>query len=90
MEPISFTGIIGGVFAIAKAVPVFDKWLETLATAYIQWKQAEMREENRGAIRKALSTQDQRPIEEAFGNPDAGEIAPVRGSEIRDSLPGVE
>lgn len=89
MEPITFGVVINGIFAIAKAVPIFKEWLAKLSVAFIKWQAKEMKQEHREAIHKALSEDDQRPIEEALGNPNAGELSGVPGSEIRGPLPGV-
>lgn len=77
------------LLSIAKAVPIVDKWIEQLSTLYFQTRIAEMKKENRDAIKTALEKQDQRDLERALGSTIAGEPSGTPGSEIIDKLPGV-
>lgn len=75
--------------AIAKAVPVVDKWLSVLVAAYTTARIEAMAKEDREAIRKAFAEHDQRALEKSIGHPDPGAPSGVPGSVIRDRRPGV-
>lgn len=79
--------IFTGILAIFKAIPVLDQWLEKFVTFYVEQKWKAMLEENRAAIRKALVEHDQRDIEKAIGNPEAGEPSKAPGVVIVDHPP---
>lgn len=81
--------IISGIIAVAKAVPIFDKWLGQLFVAYAQIRIASMKKENVQAIKAAIEAYDQRAAEIAIGSPHAGEPTNLPGSIIVDTLPGV-
>jgi hypothetical protein len=72
------------ILALAKALPIIDKWLGELFAAYLVQKRKEVQEATERAINEAIKNQDQRPIESSqiSGKPSG------LGS-IRDSLPGV-
>jgi hypothetical protein len=72
------------IIALAKALPIIDKWLGELFAAYQVQKKKEIQEATERAINEAIKNQDQRPIEslQISGKPSG------LGS-IRDSLPGV-
>lgn len=78
------------LFVIFKAIPSLKSWWDSLVTAYLTHKYAEMKKENRDAISKAFETQDQRPLEEALGSSHPGQHSIVIGSDVVDSLPGVQ
>jgi hypothetical protein len=82
--------ILGILLAVFKAVPILKQWWDQLLVMYIERQKAKLREEIRKAIIYALVEQDQRDIEKAVGNPNAGEPVRVPDSEIVDSLPGVK
>lgn len=79
--------IFAGIVAIAAAVPVIDKWLQSFVAFYAASQLSRMKKENIDAIREAFYEHDQRGIEKAFGNPNAGEPSGV--GIIVDSIPGV-
>lgn len=73
------------ILAIAKALPIIDKWLGELFAAYQVQKKKEIEEANKKAIDDAIKSQDQRSIES-----DQTSGKPSGMGTIRDSLPGVE
>lgn len=81
---------ISTVIAVIKVIPAIKSWFESLIAAYVAAEIAAMKKENREAIRRAFDEHDQRPLEFAIGNPNAGEHSGIEGTEIRDSLPGVK
>jgi hypothetical protein len=62
---------------------------EGLMVVYVQAKVASMKKENRDAIIEAFIKHDQRAIEKALGNTNAGGASNAPGSQIVDDLPGV-
>jgi hypothetical protein len=81
------TNIILAILAIARAVPVIAEFLEKLSVAFTASRLASFRKENLEALRKAVKEYDQRDLEKAIGNPNAGEPSGDAGSEIVDSIP---
>lgn len=79
--------ILGLLLALFKAVPALEKLWEDIVTTYVAAKIAQMKVANRDAIRRAIDTHDQRPIEVQIGSDTAGK--PTGLGEIRDTLPGV-
>lgn len=81
--------IIALITGIVKAIPVIDKWIQQFIVYYTNKKIDEMERENVAALKKAIYEYDQRDLEKAIGNPNAGEESHAPGSEIVDDLPGV-
>jgi hypothetical protein len=81
--------LFNAIIALASMFKIGKELLDSFAVYYFQKKLAEMKEENRLAIKKAIEEHDQRDIEKALGNPNAGEASYAAGSEIVDHLPGV-
>lgn len=79
--------VISAILAVAKAVPVFDSWIQQLITSYVNSAIDRMQYENWTAIKKAVNDKDQRDLEKAIGNPAAGE--PSGFGDIRNNLPGL-
>ncbi len=77
--------IIATILAIAKAIPIIDKWLGELVAAYQAYKKKEVEESTKRAIDEGIKNQDQRPVES-----DQTSGKPSGLGTIRDSLPGVE
>jgi hypothetical protein len=75
--------VIDLILAIAKAIPVIDKWLDALTVARIE----SMKKTQREALRKALDEHDQRDLEKAIGSPGAGEPSGNPDSVISDTPP---
>jgi hypothetical protein len=73
------------ILALAKAIPVIDKWLGELAIAYQIYKKKEIEEATKRAIDEGIQNQDQRPIES-----DQTSGKPSGLGTIRDSIPGVK
>lgn len=69
-----------------EAVPAIKDWVEKLIALYVATRIASMKQENREAIKKALIEHNQIPLEQAIGNPHAGEPSGVPGSVIVDSI----
>lgn len=75
--------IIAGIVAVAKAIPVVDKWLQQLMLAYAKnridaWDKAIFE-----GIKTAIVERDQRDLEKAIGNPNAGEPSGNPGTSVR-------
>lgn len=87
LKPMSFTSIIAGILALAKAVPIIDSWIQQLSTAYLQQQISTMKQANIDAIRLALVAHDQRGLENAIGSPTAGLPSGDAGSTIISGLP---
>ena len=77
--------IISLILAIAKTIPIIDKWLGKLVAAYQTYRKKEIQEATKRAINEAIKTQDQRPVES-----DQTSGKPSGMGTIRDHLPGVE
>jgi hypothetical protein len=77
------------ILALLKAIPTLQKYFDQFLAWYVEREIASIKKEYRDAIERALASCDQRPIEEAMGNHNAGSIAPHAGTSIVDSLPGV-
>lgn len=82
--------VLSLLLAIFKAIPVLKKSWDQLMDLYIASELTRMKKENQDAINKAFDKQDQRPIEEALGSGSKGLRSGVSGSELFDSLPGVQ
>jgi hypothetical protein len=82
--------LFSSIVALAKAIPVVDKWFQQFVTYYVNSAIDRMAVENREAIKKAIEDQDQRDLEKAIGNANAGELSEVPGTVVRDNLPGVK
>ena len=78
------------IIAVIKAIPIIKEWFDQLAAYYVEREIANMKTANRESIAKAIKEHDQRDLEKAIGNPNAGEKSNLGGTEIRDSLPGVK
>jgi hypothetical protein len=72
------------ILAVAKAIPVIDKWLGELFAAYQAYRKKEIEEATTRAINEGIKNQDQRPIES-----DQTSGKPSGMGTIRDSLPGI-
>jgi hypothetical protein len=81
---------IAGLVAFIKAVPIIDSWFTLLFKVYTEKTIADMKKENAEAIKKAIETGDQRPIETTIGSSNAGKPSGVPGAVIYDSIPGEE
>lgn len=77
------------MLAIFKAIPPLKSFFDALVRAYVNRTIDSMAKEDREGLRKAFEEQDQRDLEKAMGNQNAGKEVPATGSEIVDSLPGV-
>lgn len=90
------THVILAILAIAKAVPIVDKWVSQLKTfaeklllIHRIHEYANAKKENREAVTAMLKTGDVRSVEKLMGNPYAGKPDPtVPGTDI-GSLPGM-
>lgn len=78
-----------GVVAVAKAIPTLDGWLQRFIAWYVDSQIEKMKKENIAAIKRAIAQQDQRDLERALGNQNAGEVSGIPDTAIVDSLPGV-
>jgi len=74
--------IVSLVIAIARAIPIIDRWLEMLVLAYTKQRQEELIKLNKKIIDEAIQKKDQRKIEsESYSGRPSG-----HGSTV-DSLP---
>lgn len=78
------TQIIALVLAVAKALPIIDKWLGELFSAYQVHKRKEIQAETERVINEGIQIQDQRKIESDQTSGKASGLGT-----IRDSLPGI-
>lgn len=78
---------MGTIYAFLVAIPILKDFVERFITFYVAQQIAHMKQENRDGIRKAVFNHDQRDLEKAVGNPNAGEPTNLPGIELRDSLP---
>lgn len=76
--------LIVAIIALAKAIPIIDKWLEKLFDAYVIYKDEKIKEQTQREIDQAIKDQDQRRIE---GENHSGNYS--GHGDIRTSLPGV-
>jgi hypothetical protein len=82
--------ILNVLLALFKAVPVVKSLWDRFLLMYLQRKEVELNEEIRLGLYYAISQKDQRGLEEAIGNPNAGKPVEIPDSEIVDELPGVD
>ena len=75
------------IFAIIKAIPVVQNWIESFLVFYAEQKKTSMKRENREAILKAISEGDTRDLDKAVGAPNPGEVIDAPGSEIISGPP---
>lgn len=76
--------LIAAIIALAKVIPVIDKWLEKLFDAYVVYKSEKSKAETKIEIDRAIENQDQRRMEsENHSGVYSGH------GDIRTSLPGV-
>lgn len=73
--------------AILKAIPILDSWFQSLMAFYIQTTIASMKQENLNAIKTAIQSHDQRPIETALGSSTAGKLSGDAGATVIDTPP---
>lgn len=52
------------VLAIAKAIPIIDRWLEVLVLEYVKHKQEQLIKLNKKIIEEAIKLKDQKKIED--------------------------
>lgn len=52
------------VLAIAKAIPIIDRWLEVLVLEYVKHKQEQLIKLNKKIIEESIKLKDQRKIED--------------------------
>ena len=81
--------VIALLLGTTKTFPIVDRWVQMLVAAYIASRIGSMSKDQRDGIRKAIDEQDQRDLEKAIGNPQAGEPSGLPGVEHRPTLPGV-
>jgi hypothetical protein len=86
---VTVAAVIGLLTAIFKALPALREWWHELIVEYVTVAKNNIKKENKDAIKKALETDDQRPIEEQIGSETAGKPTNIDGTVIVDSLPGV-
>ncbi len=82
-------GVFSAILAVIQAIPAVRDLFERFVSFYVERRIASMKQENRDAIRRAFTEHDQRPLEEALGNPNPGGHSGVPGTQVVDRLPGV-
>lgn len=85
----NIAAIFSAVIGVINLIPTVQGWVESFVAYYVEKQRAQMRAENLAAIRKAINEHDQRGIEEALGNPNAGEPSGIGGVEFRTGIVGV-
>lgn len=81
--------VLSLLLAVFKAVPVLKEAWDRLILMYLERQREHLKEEIRLGIYEAVAQKDQRRLEEAIGNPNAGKPVEIPESQIVDSLPGV-
>jgi hypothetical protein len=81
--------IISGLVGLIKAIPIIDRWFQSLLTFYVNSQIDKMERANFEAVKKAIYDRDQRDLEKAIGSPNAGESSHNPDTVIVDGLPGV-
>lgn len=81
--------VFGGLVAFFKAIPIVNSWVQTFVVWYVNSQIDAMKAEDVAALKKAVIEKDQRDLEKAIGNPNAGGASGIPGVEHRDTLPGV-
>lgn len=81
----SLAAIVGGIVAIAKAIPAVERLVSLLVEEWTKIEIEKWNEERRQALRKLLDEQDQRDLERVIGNPKAGKPSGDSGAVV---LPG--
>jgi hypothetical protein len=84
MEPVS---IVAGIVGLIKAIPILDKWFTLVAVYFVNKSIDNMHKDLLDSLRKALLEKDQRDLEKAIGNPNAGEPSGLPGTVIVDAPP---
>ena len=77
-------GVLKALAAIPSLVSVFDEFM----VWYVSNRVASMKADDAAAIKTALETYDQTPIENAFGSPSAGQVSSDPGAVFSDTPPG--
>lgn len=82
--------VLSIILLVLKAIPSLKSWWDELVSLYITTQIDNIKADNLEAVKIAINQQDQRKLEMAFGNPQAGERSTIAGSQIVNSLPGVK
>ena len=82
--------ILSLLMAIFTAIPKVKDMFDQLIAMYLSVKIAELSAENKAMIVKAFVEKDQRYIENLLGSKRAGKASGYEGTEVVDSLPGVD
>jgi hypothetical protein len=77
------------IIAFLKALPALLKLIDKLCASYVSMRIGQMDKAIEDGIRKAVTIGDQRDLEKAIGNSDAGEASGSPGAVIVDSKPGL-
>lgn len=77
------------IYAVLKAIPPLKDLLDRFLRFYHEQEVQRLRDANVEAIHQARDDQDQRGIERALGNPNAGEPVDLAGSVIVSHVTGV-
>ena len=78
---------IAAIIAIAKAVPVIEKWLALLLAEFKKYQDAKIKKETIEAVNVAIETRDQREVEapEYSGKPSGvGDIRDANSIRLRE------
>lgn len=78
------------VSAIIKAVPAVKAIVDRFIVWYVEREIKAMKREHAEAITVAILKHDQRPLEEIIGSSLAGKPSGIPGTQIVDTLPGVD
>lgn len=75
------------ILKVLAAIPALIGTFDEFASWYVTLRISIMKKENADAIRKAVQAHDQRSIEKAYGDPQAGEPSGINGTIILDHPP---
>ena len=51
------------IFAMLKAIPIINDWVESFVIHYLEWRKAQIIEANKKIINEAIKNKDQRELE---------------------------
>ena len=77
------------ILAIIKAIPAIKSLIDQFVVEYVGWEIAGMQSAIKDAIKKAIETHDQIPLEHAINSPNAGEHSSSPNTVVRDHIPGI-
>lgn len=77
------------ILSLLTTLPWLKQKVDEFIAWYVQIQIDSMKKDIQDGIRKAILDHDQRDLERAIGNSNAGEPSGIPGTSIVDDLPGV-